>query len=140
VSESLSSASCDFQPGEQQPVVTWRVATPGDRAALSLLHFDTEVASGLSVYFSDQLFESGDVLIAEVDGKVIGGLLLEDALIATLVGLDKRVGESAKPILVERALSLAREDGKQLVQVRFPRNVTLDLHTDEKFRTGRNTQ
>jgi hypothetical protein len=122
-----------------QPVL-WRQATRADAAALNLLQFETEIASGQAVYFSDELFESGDVLVADVDGRIVGGMFFEEALVATFVGLDKKVAESAGKELIGKALLLAGRAGSQLVQVRFPRNVTLNLHTDEKIRTGRNTQ
>ena len=139
---SCSSRRKQKTPKDCSSAVTWRVATPADMAALRVIHFDAEVTSGQAVDLADRLFEAGDVLAAELDGKIIGGLLLEEAIIGTFLGLDRRIAESAGQHLIAKLLSVARDDGKRSVQIRFPRNVTLNLDTevDDKNIAGRNIQ
>lgn len=62
-SEPIDLSSLQTEENTQAGVI-WRVATAADMAALRVIHFDCEVASGQAVNLSDQLFEAGDVLVA----------------------------------------------------------------------------
>jgi hypothetical protein len=108
---------------------TWRWATAADMPALRIHHFQSEVAAGKSLYLPDQFSDQRVIAVAEKDGQIVGGLFAEDSIVLTMVGLERSVAESACDAVIPTILTLARNEGTRLVEVRLPGEVKFDLQT-----------
>jgi len=109
--------------------ITWRWATAADMPALRIHHFKSEVAAGKALYLPDQFSDQRIIAVAEKDGQIIGGLFAEDSVVVTMVGLERMVAESAYHAVVPTILTLARNEGTRLVEIRLPNEGKCDLQT-----------
>lgn len=85
--------------GEAGPIdeklVSCRWCTEADMPALQRLHFEAEIASGEAMYLPDAASNFRVIAVAERGGKVIGGIMGEDSILISLIGMDSSVVESA---------------------------------------------
>jgi hypothetical protein len=115
--------------------ITWRWAKSVDMAALRICHFHSEVAAGKALYLPDQPSDQRTIAVAEKGGHIIGGAILEDAIAVTMIGMERSVAESAYDAVIPIILTLARNEGTRLVEVRLPAGDKFDLQTGVE--TGR---
>jgi hypothetical protein len=112
-------------PIDERPTeITWRWCTERDMPALQRLHFQAEIAAGRELYLPQLFFKGGDrpvIAVAEKNGQIIGGVIGEDSITTTLIGMDAEVLESAGeiiiPVLVEKG---ARPLGIRLLHCLLP--------------------
>jgi hypothetical protein len=123
-----------------EAAITWRWATAADMPALRICHFQSEVMAGQELYLPDRSSDQRVIAIAEKDGKVIGGLFAEDSVIVTMIGLERSVAESAYDSMIATILTLARNEGTRLVEVRLPCGVKFDLQTGAELGREKPTQ
>jgi hypothetical protein len=109
--------------------ITWRWATASDMPALRIHHFQSEVAAGKPLYLPNQFSDQRVVAVAEQGGRIIGGLFAEDSIVVTMVGLERSVAESAYDAVLAAIISLARNEGTRLVEIRLPGELKFDLPT-----------
>jgi hypothetical protein len=69
------------------------------------------------------------IAVAEKGGQIIGGAILEDSVVVTMVGLEPSVAKSAYDAVISTILALARNEGTRLVEVRLPAGDKFDLQT-----------
>jgi hypothetical protein len=112
--------------------------------ALRICHFQSEVAAGESLYLPEQSSDQRVIAVAEKDGKIVGGLFAEDSvivtIIVTMVGLEHGVAKSAYDSMIATILTLARNEGTRLVEVRLPAGDKFDLQTGVECARERPTQ
>jgi hypothetical protein len=107
--------------------ITWRWGRPADMAALRLCHFQSEVAAGEPLYLPEQPSDQRTIAIAERGGRVIGGMLTEDSIAVTTIGLDPEVIESAAEVVIPAILTVARQEGTRFLQLSLPASLAATL-------------
>lgn len=147
-----STRDVDFQPEAADPAeplmvldssevelaaapITWRWGRPADMAALRLCHFRSEVAAGEPLYLPEQPSDQRTIAVAERDGQIIGGILTEDSIAVTTIGLDPEVIESAAAGVIPAILSVARQEGTRFLQLSLPASLAATL-TDALQKVG----
>jgi hypothetical protein len=84
--------------------------------ALRPCHFESEVAADEPLYLPDQPSDQRTIAIAERGGRIIGGMLAEDSIAVTTIGLDPEVIESAAETVprVPKALQMPCKRARML--------------------------
>jgi len=73
--------------------------------ALRVCHFQSEVAAGKPLYLPDQPSDQRVIAVAEKGGQIIGGLLAEDSVVVTMIGLEQSVAQSAYDAVISTILA-----------------------------------
>lgn len=96
-------------------------------AALRLCHFQSEVVAGEPLYLPEQPSDQRRIFVAERGGQIIGGLLAEDSVVVTTIGLDPEVIESAAAGVIPAILSVARQEGTRFLHLSLPASLAATL-------------
>jgi len=96
-------------------------------AALRLCHFQSEVAAGEPLYLPDQPSDQRTIVVAERGGQIIGGILTEDSIAVTTIGLDSEVIESAADVVIPAILTVARQEKTRFLQLSLPASLAATL-------------
>jgi len=120
--------------------ITWRWGRAADMPALRVCHFQSEVAAGKPLYLPDQPSDQRVIAVAEKGGQIIGGLLAEDSVVVTMIGLEQSVAQSAYDAVISTILAVARNEGTRLVEIRLPCGVKFDMQTGAERGRAKPTQ
>jgi hypothetical protein len=116
----------EAEPSEGKPV-SWRWCTEADMPALQRLHFQAEIASGEAMYLPDAASNLRLIAVAERDGKVLGGIQLEDSIVVSLIGQDPSVIESAGEWMTQIIVAQARKERTRFLQSSVPARLVARL-------------
>jgi hypothetical protein len=107
--------SSDASPIVAGPI-SWRWGTQADMPALQRLNFEAEIASGEPIYLPERASTWRVIAVAEKDGKVLGGIMTEDSIVVSLIGLDPSVLESAGEWLAQIVVAQAQKESTRFLQ------------------------
>ena len=117
--------------GEAGPIdgkpISWRWCTGADMPALQRLNFDAEIASGEQIYLPIAASNLRVIAVAERDGKVLGGILTEDSVSVSLVGMDPAVVESAGEWMTQIFVAQARKERTRFSSLSLPKQLAATL-------------
>jgi hypothetical protein len=111
---------------EKNAEITWRWATESDMPALQLIHFQAEIAAGMELHLPELSFPGG-IAIAQQDGKIVGGLVSEESVVVSLIGMDREVLKSAGEVVIPKIVDLASKEKKRFLHSSLPGHLAADL-------------
>jgi hypothetical protein len=107
--------------------VSWRWCTEADMPALQRLNFDAEIASSEPIYLPKAASNLRIIAVAERDGKVLGGIQVEDSIVVSLIGQDPSVMESAGEWMTQIIVAQARKERTRFLQSSVPARLVARL-------------
>ena len=107
--------------------ISWRWCTEADMGVLQRLHFQAEIASGEAMYLPKAASNLRVIAVAERDGKVLGGIMSEDSIAVSLIGMDPAVVESAGEWMTQIFVAQAHKERTRFLQSSVPARLVARL-------------
>jgi hypothetical protein len=125
--EPVASDGSEAKPIDGKADITWRWASRGDMEALRLHNFNAEMASGEAMYLPELPSNLRPIAVAAKDGKVVAGLMSEDSVVVTLIGMDPEVLESAGEVVIPILVAQARKERTRFLHCSLPTQLAATL-------------